>query len=75
MATSLIQSDAKPNTQDKQGTTALMIAAGYGNGLIVDALQKAGADPSLTNHKGQTAYAIAREQHRAAIDYLKPPVE
>jgi Ankyrin repeats (many copies) len=73
--TALLQANAKPNIQDKQGTTALMIAAAYGNGLIVEALQKAGADPSQTNNKGQTAYSIAREQHTAAIDYLKPPTQ
>ena len=50
-------------------------AAAYGDGLIVDALQKAGADPSLANNKTQTAYAIAREQYTAAIDYLKSPIQ
>jgi hypothetical protein len=49
--------------------------AAYGNGLIVDALQRAGADPSQANDKGQTAYASAREQHTAAVDYLKTPAQ
>jgi ankyrin repeat protein len=52
-----------------------MIAEAYGNGLIVDALLKAGPDRLQTNNKGKTAYAIASEQHTAAVDYLKPPYQ
>ena len=73
MAQALIQAGAKPNLQDNQGTTALMIAATYGNSVLADALQKAGADPNQTNKLGQTAYAIARDKHTAAIDRLTPP--
>ena len=71
MATALIGLGAKPNLQDKEGRTALMIAADYGNAIIADALLKAGADAALKNKKGQTALDIARDEHTAAFDTLK----
>jgi ankyrin repeat protein len=71
MAIALLESGAKVNLQDKQGRTALMIAADYGNASLADALLKAGADSTITNHNGQTAFAIARDAHTAAFERLK----
>jgi len=71
MANALLEGHANPDIEDRQGATALMIAAAGGNSVIVEALLKAGANPARTNRNGQTAYEIARDQHTAAVDSLK----
>lgn len=48
------------NMRDKNGETALMIAARFGNNAAVKTLLKAGANPKLTNYGGKTARNIAK---------------
>jgi hypothetical protein len=45
---------------EKKHATALIMAAAKGNPVIVQLLLAAGADPNLTNHKGQTALDLAK---------------
>jgi ankyrin repeat protein len=54
---------AKPdvNGQDKDGVTALMVAADLGNTDTLMALLRAGADVTLKEKKGLTALDIAKE--------------
>mmetsp|Transcript_28572 Transcript_28572/g.85650 ORF Transcript_28572/g.85650 Transcript_28572/m.85650 type:complete len:117 (-) Transcript_28572:104-454(-) len=47
------------NTQDLAGDTALHDAARFGHLDVVTALLKAGADPKITNKKGENAAATA----------------
>ena len=50
------------NLQNKEGATALMLAAWQKRGEVLHALIEAGADPNLQNNKGQTVlmYVAAR---------------
>jgi ankyrin repeat protein len=47
------------NIQDKEGMTPLMESVRRSNFYTVKLLLKAGADPSLLNHKGKSAYDYA----------------
>lgn len=47
------------NDTSKDGNTALMYAAQYGNEKVVEILLKRGANPNLTNEFGRTALMIA----------------
>ena len=55
----LDQQGIKLNTIDVDNCTPLMWAARKGNGEIVGLLLKAGADPSIKNKNGETAFSIA----------------
>ena len=57
-AFALIDAGADPN-YTRSETTALMMAAGYGQEEIVGGLLKRGADPLRANTKGQTALDLA----------------
>jgi ankyrin repeat protein len=54
-------SNVNINAKDKSGSTALILAAGKGDNLIVDALIAAGADLNVQDSSGWTAlkYAVA----------------
>jgi quinoprotein dehydrogenase-associated probable ABC transporter substrate-binding protein len=56
----LIKSGADVNAKDKDGMTALMIAASHNNAPMVGLLLQSGADAAAKNAKGQTALDIAR---------------
>lgn len=57
-----LKDGGNPNTRDAySGDTLLMIAARNGNHRVVRCLLAYGADPTLENPKGQTAWDIARE--------------
>lgn len=47
------------NAKSRSGLTALMMAAGYGNVNLVEALLERGADPYLQNAQGETAISVA----------------
>lgn len=57
----LLDAHADVNRGGPHGETALMMAAGYGYTDIVQALLRRGANPALTDARGETAidYAVA----------------
>lgn len=68
----LVAATGDPDALQKQGYTALMIAAGNGFVDAVDVLLEAGADPSLKQSEGKTAADFARERsHPALAERLK----
>ncbi len=58
----LVRATGDPDSLQKQGYTALMIAAGNGFADAVDVLLAAGADISRKNPDGKTAADLARER-------------
>ena len=60
---------ANINLPDKDGKTALMIAAEKGNHDIVKTLLRNGANVFLKDKKGETALSLARKNNRSAIFY------
>jgi uncharacterized protein len=58
----LVAATGNPDALQKQGYTALMIAAGNGFVDAVDVLLKAGADKMLKTPEGKTAADFARER-------------
>ncbi len=60
----LLKQGAEPNARSPNGTTALMMAARYGEETSVDLLLKAGADKSLRNEQGLNALDFARLTER-----------
>ncbi|MEI9994110.1 MAG: ankyrin repeat domain-containing protein [Rhizomicrobium sp.] len=63
----LIAATGDPDAKQKQGYTALMIAAANGFDAAVDTLLEAGADRSLAQGDGKTAGDIARERGHAEL--------
>ncbi len=55
----LLSLGARPNDRGGSGTTALIMAAGYGYSNIVAMLLKAGADPHITANNGEDALTAA----------------
>lgn len=55
------------DVQDYSGDTALHDAARFGHSDIVALLLKAGADPTITNHKGQNVSDLAKEYEKPHI--------
>ena len=55
----LLDAGADPNRSSPNGTTPLMMAAGYGYTDMVQILLKRGADAKLTDHNGMTALDLA----------------
>ena len=58
----LVRYGAAVDAQDKKSRTPLHRAAYEGRVAAVDALLAAGADPTMTNNAGKTAFAIARKE-------------
>jgi hypothetical protein len=58
--TALLDAGANPNGADANGTTPLMMAAGYGYTDIVKLLLARGANPRLAMRDGVTAIDLAR---------------
>jgi len=65
----MIKSGADINLQDADGDTPLHNAASCRNLELVKILYQAGADPSITNNKGELAADVARGDE--LIDYLE----
>ncbi len=63
----LVDRKAQANVQDKEGTTALMIAAASGDDILVKTVLDGKPDLSLKNKAGETAYKIAE---KAGYTYL-----
>ena len=60
MVAELLLGGADPNRSNRQGTTALMLAAGARHPHIVLSLLNAKADAALRDAKKETAYDIAK---------------
>ena len=58
-AVALLDGGADVNRPSADGTTALMMAAGYGYGDFVKLLLARGADPSMRDRHGETALDFA----------------
>jgi ankyrin repeat protein len=65
----LLDAGADVNACDRDGYTALMMAAQYGHGYpaIVQMLLDAGADVNAKNQSGETALMLAKEYNRTVI--------
>jgi ankyrin repeat protein len=63
----LLTQGAAVDARSPNGTTPLMMAARYGNSLLVPLLLKAGADPALANEQGLTAADFARRGGRDGV--------
>jgi ankyrin repeat protein len=61
MVKALIDKGADVNAKDKDGQTALMLAAGGGYTEIVKALIEKGADVNAKNNTGDTALSLAKK--------------
>lgn len=71
MVLSLLRAGVNVNAQNSEGTTPLMAAASARNLEIFRLLLAHGADPSVTDGLGETAYDIAvRTGFREAIELL-----
>jgi ankyrin repeat protein len=57
--TALLDAGADPNRSSREGTTPLMMAAGYGYTDMVQILLRRGANPRLTDRHGMTALDLA----------------
>ena len=51
----LLAAGADPNIQNRNGVTALMIAASKGNNSVATALLRAGADANILDNERETA--------------------
>jgi len=59
----LIQHGADVNAKDKNGMTALMVAASHNDAPMIGLLLQSGADASARNNQGETAIDIAKLNH------------
>ncbi|MBA3954065.1 ankyrin repeat domain-containing protein [Candidatus Dependentiae bacterium] len=69
----LLEHKADPNKQDSNGNTALCYAIDYLQGKaepFIKFLLKAHADPTATNHKGDTALSLAQKRNLHKITAL-----
>jgi ankyrin repeat protein len=60
IAEMLVQRGANVNARDKDGMTALMIAASHDNAPAIGLLLQSGADAGAKNNRGQTALNVAK---------------
>lgn len=72
IAARLLKTTCAVDVRNKQGQTALMMAAMFNRTVQVDMLLSAGADPSLTDQAGRGAASVARAQGN---DELAPKLE
>jgi uncharacterized protein len=63
----LIAQGASLDARSPNGSTALMMAARYGNSTVVPVLLKAGADVTLANEQGMTAADFAKRDGRDGL--------
>ena len=70
----LLSENASTNSVDKEGLTAVMFAASWGNAEIVTALVSADADTNVLDNKGRTALSFAMEGGKTEIVRILLPV-
>jgi ankyrin repeat protein len=63
----LLQKGATVDAESPNGTTPLMMAAGYGSDVVVDMLLKRGADRTRKNQQGLDAAAFAKKAGRDGL--------
>ena len=69
MVRSLLEAGVEKDLAEKDGYTALMMAADHGHKDVVRLLLEAGADKDLADHRGHTAVmmASARQEQNPEI--------
>jgi ankyrin repeat protein len=67
---SLLAGGANANARNKDGRTALILAAMQGRADIVQALLNGGADPNAKDKNGNTAMSVVQESGQRHIGYL-----
>jgi len=70
----LCEAGANVNAQDGEGDTALIHGIKAGKMSHVTILLSAGADRSIANKRGETAYSLA-ERHSHVLDAIRTPEE
>ena len=76
MASFLIKAGADVNAVDKDGRTALMDAAWYGDLEMVKLLVEHGADIELEAENGDYAILCAeKQQHAHVVEFLKKTIK
>ena len=70
----LLNANFSTNSVDKEGQTAMMIAASEGNAEIVTALVSADADANVLDNSGRTALSFAMEGGKTEIVRILLPV-
>lgn len=63
----ILQRGVSPDSRDRAGATALMLAAGQGDEYLAEVLLKAGADPRLSDDKGATSILYALKAKRPGV--------
>ena len=75
----LIKAGTDPNIRNKNGQSALLLAAGNGDEKMIEILLKAGADPDLQDNMGLSARSYAalfkNSSMAALFDAYAPPKE
>ena len=67
LMTDLIKAGADVNIQSKDGQTALIVAVGADDVIMVEELLKVGANPDISDHMGMSARKYASLFHKTAI--------
>ena len=71
----LLSENASTNSVDKEGLTAVMFAASWGNAEIVTALVSADADANVMDNKGRTALSFAMKGGKTEVVRILVPVD
>ena len=71
----LVRTGKDPNLRDKDGNTALAVAAGRGHEKVVKLLLAHGADPEATNKFGDTALDVAEAEGKQSVVELLDGLE
>ena len=71
----LLNANFSTNSVDKEGQTAMMIAASEGNAEIVTALVSADADANVMDNKGRTALSFAMKGGKTEVVRILVPVD
>ena len=71
----LLSANVSTNSVDKEGQTALMIAASKGKADIVATLVSADADTNVLDNKGRTALSFAIQEGKTEIVRILLPVD
>jgi len=70
LVSDLVKAGAELNIRSKDGQTALVVAVGAGDEMMVETLLKAGADPDISDNMGVSARKYATLFRKSAITTL-----